>query len=111
MSKDYSFIIHTNIMRAMKRSNDIMMNSNFTTLDGNILCMVKSFHEQKQSCFMSDDELARNNNCSERTVQRSLKRLADAGLIEIRKVSLDKISKRHLIYKEAAVQKLIDLRF
>lgn len=106
MSKDYNFQVHTNIMRALKRSNEIIPNSNFTTLDGNILCMIKSFSDSGYPFFMSDKEIADNNNTSEKTVQRSIKRLCEAGLLVNKR---DGPRKRYLEYQPNAMQKLMDL--
>ena len=109
MAKDYNFQIHTNIMRALKRSNEILPDSNFTTLDGNILCLIKSFNDNGYVFFMSDKELADNNNTSEKTVQRSIKRLCSAGLLNSKQDYTGGARRRYLEYSTTALQELLDL--
>lgn len=108
MSKHYTYQIHSNIMKALKRSNDIIPGSNFTTLDGNILCMVKSFSDSGYCFYMSDKELAEANITSEKTIQRSIKRLCTAGLLQTKEDYSTGKRRRHLIYQHDAVQALLD---
>lgn len=109
MAKDYSFQVHINIMRALKRSNEILPDSGFTTLDGNILCLVKSFNDNFCEFFMSDKEIADNNNTSEKTVQRSIKRLCAAGLLNSSQSYVGGVRRRYLEYNANALQELMDL--
>lgn len=109
MAKDYSFQVHINIMRALKRSNDLLPDSNFSTLDGNILCMVRSFNESGYVFFMSDKELADINITSEKTIQRSIKRLCAAGLLTSRQDYTGGARRRYLEYSHTALQELLDL--
>lgn len=106
LTKNYTFKIHTNIMRALKAHNEISPGSSFTTLDMMILCLVKSFTDSKTDFFMSVKEIANITLSSESTVHRSLKRLCAAGLLERKK---DKSNKYILIYKDEAVKKLLTL--
>ena len=106
MAKDYTFKIHTNIIRALKAYNEMHPTTTFSTLDMMILCLVKSFADSKTDFFMSVKEIANITLSSESTVHRSLKRLCSAGLLERKK---DKSNKYILIYKDEAVKKLITL--
>lgn len=108
MPKQYNYQVHSNIMKALKRSNDIIPGSKFTTLDGNILCMVKSFSDSGYDFFMSDKELAEVNITSEKTIQRSLKRLCEAGLLKTKDEYYGFKRSRHITYQPEAVQRLLD---
>lgn len=110
MAKDYNFKIHTNIMRALKRSNEVIPDSKFTTLDGIILCMVKSFADANIPCFISINEISNITLSSKSSVQRSIKRLCSANLLQ-RKAELqdDGSTKYYLIYNAKEVNLLLYL--
>ena len=110
MAKYLTYQMHTDITKALKRYNDMTASNTFSTLDGNILCMVKSFADKNLDFFMSEKEIAENNITSISTVQRSIKRLCEAGLLKREKDYAEGKGKRLLIYQYSAVQELIDAK-
>ena len=108
--KPYNYKMQTNITRALKHYNEITTNSKFTILDGNILCMVKSFSDNGSKFFMSEKEIAENTISSEKTVQRSINRLCEAGLLKKEKDYTDGKCRRVLIYQPLEVQNILDLK-
>ena len=110
VKRNYTYVMHLEIMKALKRHNEIIPNSKFTTLDGNILCMIRSFAEKGQLFYMSEREIAANNITSEKTVQRSIKRLCEAGLLKSKLDYSTGTRRRYLEYQPKAVQELINLK-
>lgn len=105
MTKNYMFTIYSDITKALKHHNEIMPSEKFTTLDGNILCLVKSFSDNGLDFFMSEKEIAETNITSEKTVQRSVNRLCKANLLKKEKLN----GRRILVYQESNVHDLLKI--
>ena len=96
--------MHSDIMHSIYKYNQSMPRSKLTLLDGTILCLAKSFYETGNKLFMSNAELGRLLLAGEKTIQRSIDRLVDAGLLlKIVKQSGAK-RRRYLIYNKKAMQ-------
>lgn len=108
MSK-YSFQIQACIMEAMSKHNKIMPGPRFNTIDGNILSIVKSFHDSNTTFFMSNKQLANITISDPSTVQRSIDRLVCAGLLKRETSYTTGKQQRILIYQKDQVQKLLEL--
>lgn len=108
MSK-YSFQIQACIMEAMSKHNKIIPGQRFNTIDGNILSVVKSFHDSGTDFFMSNKQLANITISDPSTVQRSIDRLVCAGLLKKETSYATGKLQRILIYQEDEVQKLLEL--
>ena len=107
----YNFQIHSDIMYAINRHNAIMCEERFTLLDANILCLIKSFNDNNQKFYMSNQELKQLFLSDPGTIQRSIDRLIRKGLIKKEIEYMDMRKKRYLTYQRDAVDSLINQHY
>lgn len=107
--KNYNYSVQTNITRALNKHNKIMLSPRFSTLDGNILCLIKSFSQNDTKFFMSNKELADIMIADPSTIQRSIDRLVAAQLINKEIIYIAAKPQRLLTYNKDAVNKLLEL--
>lgn len=107
MSQNYSFLIHSDVMYAIDKYNNIMPGERMTFIDGAILCFVKSFQDKGQKFYMSNKELSKLFASNESTIQRSLKRLISIKLISSEKMYFGQQPRRYLTYDPTELQKFI----
>lgn len=107
MWNNYSFLIHSDIMYAINRHNEIMCGERLTLLDGAILCLVKSFHETDRKFFMSNNEMKKLFASDPGTIQRSVDRLVRKGLLSKEKEYTGARQRRYLKYNVESVTNLI----
>lgn len=105
----FNFQIHSSIMYALNKHNDLLPDPRLTLLDGAILCLTKSFYETEQKLFMSNKELSKLFLSDPGTIQRSIDRLVAAGLITKEKEYIGSKQRRYLTYKPDAVGNLLNL--
>lgn len=105
----FNFQIHSSIMYALNKHNDLLPNPRLTLLDGAILCLAKSFYETDRKLFMSNKELSKLLLSDPGTIQRSIDRLIQAGLISKEKEYIGSKPRRYLTYKPEAIQNLLNL--
>ena len=108
--KSYNYNIQTEITKALTKHNRIMPGTRFNTLDGNILNLVRSFSESETPFYMSNKELSEVMVADPSTLQRSIDRLVNAGLLSKEITSSNSKQHRMLTYMPQAVQNLIDLK-
>lgn len=108
MSK-YNYNISTEITCAMSKYNKIMPGTRFSTLDGNILNLVRSFDRTNAKFYMSNKQLAEIMIADPSTIQRSIDRLIAAGLLQKEILYMGPKPQRLLTYQKEAVQKLLNL--
>jgi DNA-binding MarR family transcriptional regulator len=108
--KNYNYNINTTITRAMSKYNKIMTGPRLTTLDGNILNLIRSFSETKTKFFISNKELGEIMIADPSTVQRSIDRLIAVGLVQKEIIYVGSKPQRILTYQKDMVQKkLLDI--
>ena len=105
----FNFQIHSTIMYALNKHNDLLPNPRLTLLDGAILCLAKSFYETDRKLYMSNKELGKLFLSDPCTIQRSIDRLIEAGLISKEKEYVASKQRRYLTYKPDAVGNLLNL--
>lgn len=105
----FNFQIHSTIMYALSKHNDLLPNPRLTFLDGAILCLAKSFYESDSKLYMSNKELSKLFLSDPGTIQRSIDRLVAAGLLSKEKEYVGSKQRRYLTYKPDAVGNLLDL--
>lgn len=105
----FNFQIHSNIMYALIKHNNLLLGPRLTLIDGVILCLAKSFYESDRKLYMSNIELGKLLLSDPGTVQRSIDRLIAAGLITKEKEYIGSKQRRYLTYKPEAVQNLLNL--
>ena len=105
----FNFQVHSSIMHALNKHNDLLPDPRLTLLDGAILCLAKSFYETDQKLFMSNKELGKLLLSDPGTIQRSIDRLVSAGLITKEKEYIASKQRRYITYKPEAVQNLLNL--
>ena len=105
----FNFQIHSTVMHALSKHNDLLPSPRLTFLDGAILCLAKSFYETDRKLYMSNKELGKLFLSDPCTVQRSIDRLIEAGLISKEKEYVASKQRRYLTYKPEAVQNLLNL--
>ena len=105
----YNYNIQTSITRALSKYNRLVPGPRFSTLDGNILSLVKSFSETETKFYMSNKELAEIMIADPSTVQRSVDRLLAAGLVSKEITHVAAKPQRILTYNSKAVQNIINL--
>lgn len=105
----YNFQMHSKILYALNKHNDLIPSPHLTILDAAILSLAKSFHETGNNLFMSNKELGKLLLSDPGTVQRSIDRLITAGLLKKEKEYISGKPRRHLLYQSDAVQRLYDL--
>ena len=108
--KSYNYNIQTDITRALSKYNRIVPGQRFNTLDGNILNLVRSFSETDTPFYMSNKELSEVMIADPSTIQRSIDRLVNAGLITKEITYSNSKQHRVLTYAPQAVQNIIDLK-
>ena len=108
--KSYNYNIQTDITKALTKYNRIMPGPRFNTLDGNILNLVRSFSESNTPFYMSNKELSEVMTADPSTIQRSIDRLVNAGLLSKEITYSNSKQHRMLTYMPQAVQNLIDLK-
>ena len=108
--KSYNYNIQTEITKALTKYNRIMPGPRFNTLDGNILNLVRSFSETNTPFYMSNKELSEVMTADPSTIQRSIDRLVNAGLLSKEITYSNSKQHRMLTYVPQAVQNLIDLK-
>ena len=107
MSQKYSFLIHTDILYAIDKHNNIMPGDKMTLLDGAILCLVKSFQDKGKKFYMSNKELGKLFASNESTIQRSIKRLLAMKLLNSEKIYFGQQPRRYLTYDDWQLQEFI----
>lgn len=105
----FNFQIHSSIMHALTKHNDLLPDPRLTLLDGTILCLAKSFYEADRKLYMSNKELSKLLLSDPGTIQRSIDRLVAAGLITKEKEYIASKQRRYLTYKPEAVANLLNL--
>ena len=105
--KNYNYNIRTDISRAMSRHNKTMTGPRFSTLDGNILNLIRSFTEANTKFYMSNKELAEIMIADPSTIQRSIDRLIAVGLVTKEIIYIAAKPQRYLVYQKDAVQRLL----
>jgi predicted transcriptional regulator len=105
--EDYNFRMYTNITKAMNNHNKIMTGPRFNTLDAAILNLIKSFKDSNTSFFISNKELGEIMVADPSTVQRSVDRLANAGLIKKENIYVGNKPQRRLIYMPEATEQFL----
>ena len=105
----FNFQMHSTIMHALNKHNDLLPNPRLTLLDATILCLAKSFYETDRKLYMSNKELSKLLLSDPGTVQRSIDRLVTAGLISKEKEYIASKQRRYLTYKPEAVINLLNL--
>lgn len=105
----FNFQIHSSIMHALNKHNNLLPNPKLTLLDGAILCLAKSFYETNRKLYMSNKELGKLLLSDPGTIQRSIDRLVTAGLITKEKEYVGSKQRRYLTYKPEAIQNLLNL--
>ena len=105
----FNFQIHSSIMHAMYKHNTLLPSPKLTLLDATILCLAKSFYETDQKLFMSNKELGKLFLSDPCTIQRSIDRLVEAGLIAKEKEYIGSKQRRYLTYKPDAIKNLLNL--
>lgn len=105
----FNFQIHSSIMHALSKHNNLLPNPRLTLLDGAILCLAKSFYETNNKFYMSNKELGKLLLSDPCTIQRSIDRLVEAGLILKEKEYIASKQRRYLTYKPEAIQNLLNL--
>ena len=108
--KSYNYNIQTDITKALTKYNRIMPGPRFNTLDGNILNLVRSFSETNTPFYMSNKELSEVMTADPSTIQRSIDRLVNAGLLSKEITYSNSKQHRMLTYVPQAVQNIIDLK-
>ena len=106
----FNFQIHSTIMYALNKHNNLIPGPKLTLLDGAILCLAKSFYETNQKLFMSNIELGKLFLSDPGTIQRSIDRLTKAELITKEKEYYGSKQRRYIIYKPEAIQTLLELQ-
>lgn len=104
--KGYNFNVQTDITRAMSLYNKQHKEVRFNTLDGMILNLLKSFSESKTKFFMSNKELGQIMIADPGTVQRSVDRLVNLGLIKKEINYIGKRPQRTLTYNSEVFSEL-----
>ena len=108
--KHYYYNVQTNITRAMNKYNKIMPGDRFTTLDGNILNLIRTFTETGSQFYMSNKELSEVMIANPSTIQHSIDRLIAVGLVKKEIKHQGPTPQRHLTYqKDAVEEKLLNL--
>ena len=106
----YNFTLHLNIMYAINTYNNIMPGDKLTFLDGALICFIKSFQDNNQKFYISNKELAKIFVANESTIQRSINRLTNAGLIKTEKIYSGQQPRRYLSYDKDKLQELLELK-
>jgi hypothetical protein len=105
----YNYNISAEITCAMSKHNKIMPGSRFSTIDGNILSLVRSFARTDTKFYMSNKQLAEIMIADPSTIQRSIDKLITAGLLTKEIIYIGPKPQRLLTYQEDAVKKLLEL--
>ena len=106
-SKNYSYLVYTDINRAMRQYNHVIIGSKLNIMDANILSIVKSFSEAGYNFFMSNRELADITISDASTVQKSINRLISIGLLKKEVVYDGQRPRRILIYQKDVVNNFL----
>ena len=107
MSNKYSFLIHSDIMHALNKHNNIIPGERLTFLDGALLCFIKSFQDRQQKFYMSNKEIGKLCASNESTIQRSINRLLSMDLLHAEKIYCGQQPRRYLTYNEWTLQEFI----
>ena len=105
----YNFTLHINIMYAINTHNNIVPGEKLTLLDGALICLIKSFQDNDQPFYISNKELAKIFVANESTIQRSINRLTNMGLLKTEKIYSGQLPRRYLSYDKDKLQELLDL--
>ena len=108
MPNKYSFLVHSNIMHAINKHNNIMPGERLTFLDGALLCFIKSFQDKNQKFYMSNKELSKLFVSNESTIQRSINKLTSMQLLSSEKVYCGQQPRRYLTYNAWTLQELLE---
>ena len=106
----YNFTLHLNIMYAINTHNNIMPGDKLTLLDGSLICLIKSFQDNNQQFYISNKELAKIFIANESTIQRSINKLTNMGLLKTEKVYSGQQPRRYLTYDKEKLQELLQLK-
>lgn len=107
MNKNYYYKNYPEIAQAMKTHNTIMPGPNFTLTDFNILCIVKSFNDAGQKCFMTNEQFANQLLATDRTVQSSIKRLCASELLEKKYIKNNIFNGKCLVYNSQKLNEFV----
>jgi hypothetical protein len=110
MSNKYSFLIHSDIMHALNKHNNIIPGERLTFLDGALLCFIKSFQDRQQKFYMSNKELGKLFISNESTIQRSINRLISMKLLSSEKVYCGQQPRRYLTYSPEVLKNISELK-
>lgn len=105
--KNYSYLVYTDISRAMNQYNRTITGSRLNIIDANILSIVKSFSESGTNFFMSNKELADITISDASTVQKAINRLITIGLLKKETAYDGQRPRRVLIYQTDAVKRFL----
>ena len=105
----YNFTLHIDIMYAINNHNNLIPGDKLTFLDGALICLIKSFQDHDQKFFVSNKELGRIFVANESTIQRSINKLTNMGLLHSEKIYSGQLPRRYLTYSEAKLQELLNL--
>ena len=106
----YNFIMHLNIMHAINNRNNIVPGDKLTLLDGALICLIKSFQDNSQQFYISNKELAKIFIANESTIQRSINKLTNLGLLSSEKIYSGQQPRRYLSYNKEKLQELIQMK-
>ena len=104
---NYTFLIHSDIMHAINKHNNIMPGERLTFLDGALLCFIKSFQDKGQKFYMSNKELSKLFISNESTIQRSINRMISMQLLSSEKVYFGQTPRRYLTYNAWTIEEMI----
>lgn len=107
MFKDFHFKVYSSLLNAAYINNTTTTDEKISMLDCNILSLIRSFHDSKKQCYMTNEQLAKTFLVTERTIQSSLSRLYWRGFIKSEQIKHDGVNKRVLFYQENAVKNFI----
>ena len=105
----FNFQLQSNILYALNKHNEIMVGPRLTLLDASILSLAKSFYETNNKLFMSNKELGKLFLSDPGTVQRSIDRLIEHGLLKKEKEYIGSKPRRYLVYQPDVMQHIIEL--
>lgn len=107
MGKNFHYKVYTDILSAARIHNRIMPGDKMSLLDCNMLCLVRSFHDSKKQCYMTNEQLANTFLACERTIKSSLNRLYWQGLISHQEIIINGVKKRIIKYEPEKVAEFI----
>ena len=107
----YNFTLHLNIMYAINTYNNIIPGDKLTFIDGALICFIKSFQDHNQRFYVSNKELSRIFVANESTIQRSINKLTNMGLLKTEKVYSGQHPRRYLSYDKEKLRELLEFKW